>query len=81
MAWRCCPSSRVRQAIPLPGIEAAVVTPEGAPCASGEKGIMVIKRPFPGLIQTLWGDPERYARDYWQRIPGVYYTGRFGAHR
>jgi acetyl-CoA synthetase len=61
--------------IPLPGIEAAVVTPEGAPCASGEKGIMVIKRPFPGLIQTLWGDPERYLRDYWQRIPGVYYTG------
>jgi acetyl-CoA synthetase len=61
--------------IPLPGIEAAVVTPEGTPCATGEKGIMVIKRPFPGLIQTLWGDPERYARDYWQRIPGVYYTG------
>ena len=27
------------------------------------------------MIQTLWGDPERYARDYWQRIPGVYYTG------
>jgi acetyl-CoA synthetase len=61
--------------IPLPGIEAAVVTPEGQPCAPGEKGIMVIKRPFPGLIQTLWGDPERYARDYWQRLPGVYYTG------
>jgi acetyl-CoA synthetase len=61
--------------IPLPGIEAAVVTPEGQACAVGEKGIMVIKRPFPGLIQTLWNDPERYARDYWQRIPGVYYTG------
>jgi acetyl-CoA synthetase len=61
--------------IPLPGIDAAVVTPEGEPCPPGEKGIMVIKRPFPGLIQTLWGEPERYARDYWQRIPGVYYTG------
>jgi acetyl-CoA synthetase len=61
--------------IPLAGIEAAVVTPEGEPCAPGEKGIMVIKRPFPGLIQTLWGDPERYARDYWQRLPRVYYTG------
>jgi acetyl-CoA synthetase len=61
--------------IPLAGIEAAVVTPEGEPCAPGEKGIMVIKRPFPGLIQTLWGDPERYARDYWQRLPQVYYTG------
>ena len=36
---------------------------------------MVIKRPFPGLTPTLWGEPERYGRDYWQRIPGVYYTG------
>jgi acetyl-CoA synthetase len=62
-------------AIPLAGIEAAVVTPEGAPCGPGEKGIMVIKRPFPGLIQTLWGDPERYARDYWECIPRTYYTG------
>jgi len=61
--------------IPLPGIDAAVVTPDGEPCAAGEKGIMVIRRPFPGLIQTLWGEPERYARDYWERIPGVYYTG------
>jgi len=61
--------------VPLPGIEAAVVTPEGQPCATGEKGIMVIKRPFPGLTPALWGEPERYGRDYWERIPGVYYTG------
>jgi len=61
--------------IPLPGIEAAVVTEKGEPCAPGEKGIMVIKRPFPGLIPTLWGEPDRYAQDYWERIPGVYYTG------
>ncbi len=61
--------------IALPGIEAAVVAPDGRPCAPGEKGIMVLTRPFPGLIQTLWGEPERYARDYWERIPGVYYTG------
>ncbi len=63
--------------IPLPGIDAAVVTPEGQTCAAGEKGILVIARPFPGLIQTLWNDAARYARDYWERIPGrrVYYTG------
>jgi acetyl-CoA synthetase len=61
--------------IPLAGIEAAVLTPEGEPCASGENGIMVIKRPFPGLTPTLWGEPERYGKDYWERIPGVYYTG------
>jgi len=61
--------------VPLPGIDAAVVSPDGTPCAAGEKGIMVIRRPFPGLTPTLWGEPERYGRDYWERIPGVYYTG------
>ena len=61
--------------IPLPGIDSAVVTPEGEPCGPGEKGIMVIRRPFPGLTPALWGEPERYRSDYWDRIPGVYYTG------
>jgi acetyl-CoA synthetase len=61
--------------IALPGIEAAVVTTDGQECPRGEKGIMVLKRPFPGLTPGIWGDPERYERDYWQKIPGVYYTG------
>jgi len=62
-------------AIALPGIDAAVVSLDGKPCATDEKGIMVLKRPFPGLTPGLWGEPERYGLDYWQRIPGVYYTG------
>ena len=62
-------------AIPLPGISCEVVGPEGEPCKAGEKGIMVIKRPFPGLTPTLWGEPERYGTDYWERLHGVYYTG------
>src|SRR5439155_19545121 len=53
----------------------AVMTPEGEACPPGEKGIMVIKRPFPGLTPALWGEPERYGRDYWERLPHVYYTG------
>jgi acetyl-CoA synthetase len=61
--------------IPLPGIESAVVAPDGTACAAGEKGVMVLKRPFPGLTAGLWGEPDRYGRDYWQRIPGVYYSG------
>jgi acetyl-CoA synthetase len=36
---------------------------------------MAITRPFPGLIAELWGEPERYGRDYWERISGVYSTG------
>jgi len=61
--------------IPLPGIDAAVVNLDGTPCAPGEKGIMVLKRPFPGLTAALWGEPDRYGRDYWEKIPNVYYTG------
>jgi acetyl-CoA synthetase len=61
--------------IPLPGIEVAVMTMEGEICAPNEKGIMVVKRPFPGLTPALWGEPERYGSDYWDKIPNVYYTG------
>ncbi len=63
--------------IPLPGMEVAVMTPDGQPCGPGERGILVIRRPFPSLTPTLWGEPDRYAQDYWCRIPGqeVYFTG------
>ena len=61
--------------IALPGIEAAVVTPDNQPCGPNEKGVMILKRPFPGLTPTIWGEPERYGQDYWQKIPGVYYSG------
>jgi acetyl-CoA synthetase len=61
--------------IALPGIFAEIRTPEGEPCPAEETGIVVLTRPFPSLTPTIWGDPERYARDYWGRIPGVYYTG------
>jgi acetyl-CoA synthetase len=61
--------------LPLPGIDAAVVSLDGQPCGCDEKGIMVLKRPFPGMTPALWGEPDRYGADYWQRIPGVYYSG------
>jgi acetyl-CoA synthetase len=61
--------------IALPGIDADVVGPEGESLGVGEKGIMRIRRPFPGLIATLWGEPDRYVADYWRRIPGGYYVG------
>ena len=61
--------------IPMPGIDAEVVTIEGKPCGPNEKGIMVIRRPFPGLTPALWGEPERYGKDYWGIIRGSYYSG------
>ena len=62
-----------------PGIIADIVDEkDGHSCAVGEKGILVIKKPFPGLTPTLWGDPERYRTDYWEARPGtkgMYYAG------
>ncbi len=64
-------------AIPLPGIDVGVMTLEGEECGPDEKGILTIKRPFPSLTPTLWGETDRYATDYWTRVPGrrVYFAG------
>jgi len=63
--------------VPLPGVLGRILTPEGEEVPVGEKGIFVVERPFPGLIAQLWGEPERYGDDYWNKIPGrhVYFTG------
>jgi acetyl-CoA synthetase len=63
--------------IPLPGIEAEVVDRDGTPLPPGAKGTFVCTRPFPGLTPSIWRDPERYVREYWERLPGhrYYYTG------
>jgi acetyl-CoA synthetase len=61
--------------LPLPGVYAEIRTPEGGSLPPGEKGIVVLTRPFPGLTPTIWQDPKRYQSDYWERIPGLYYTG------
>ena len=70
-----CPIKPGSAGISLPGMEVAVMTPDGERCGSNEKGILVVTRPFPSLIPTLWGEGDRYATDYWGRIEGVYFTG------
>lgn len=62
---------------PLPGIDADVFDEEGNPVKAGERGFLVIKKPWPGMLQTLWNDPERYKEVYWSRYPGYYYTGDY----
>jgi acetyl-CoA synthetase len=63
--------------IPVAGIDADILGPDGTACGRNEKGIFVIRKPFPGLTATLWGDAERYARDYWEKVPAqtVYFSG------
>ncbi len=60
---------------PLPGIEAEVVTRAGERVPLGSGGFLVIKRPWPSMLRTIYGDPNRYVQQYWSDIPGVYFTG------
>jgi len=62
---------------PLPGIDAAVVNENGEPTAPGERGLLILRKPWPGMLLTLYGDPEKYKEVYWQRFPGSYYTGDY----
>jgi acetyl-CoA synthetase len=65
---------------PLPGIVADVVDREGRSVGANQGGFLVIKRPWPWMMRTIYGDPERYRRQYWSDIDGVYFTGD-GARR
>ncbi len=60
---------------PLPGIIAEVVTRAGERVPLGSGGYLVIKKPWPAMLRTVYGDPERYVRQYWSDIPGMYFTG------
>jgi len=60
--------------VAVPGCVADVVDEEGKPSAAGVGGRLVLKRPFPHMLRTIWRNPARYERD-WQQIPGCYVTG------
>ncbi|MFH1382451.1 MAG: acetate--CoA ligase [Chloroflexota bacterium] len=60
---------------PLPGIDAAVVDNDGKELPPGQSGYLVIRKPWPGMLLDLYGDPDRYQQAYWSRYPGVYYAG------
>jgi acetyl-CoA synthetase len=61
--------------LPLPGIDAKVVNMQGQPVGPGETGFLTIQKPWPSMMRTIYGDDERYAKDYWEKIPGVYFAG------
>ena len=68
--------------LPFPGIDAAVVDEQGHDVPNGKGGILVIKKPWPSMIRTIWGDPERYAKSYYPaEFDGKYYLAGDGAIR
>ena len=62
---------------PLPSIQAEVYNDKGQSVPSGTKGFLVVKTPWPGMLQTLWKDPERFKQTYFGRWPNIYYTGDY----
>ena len=65
---------------PLPGVEVSIVNKEGEEVNSNEGGYLIIKKPWPGMMRTIHGDPERFKKSYWEFIPFkdekyVYFAG------
>jgi len=63
--------------LPFIGVLADVVDGDGNPCADNEEGSLVIKHPWPGMLRTVWGDPDRYVEQYWSEFSeqGWYFPG------
>jgi acetyl-CoA synthetase len=62
---------------PLPSVQAEVYDEKGQPAKTGIKGFLVVKTTWPGMLQTLWKDPERFKQTYFGRWPSAYYTGDY----
>ncbi|HXX88374.1 MAG TPA: acetate--CoA ligase [Candidatus Acidoferrum sp.] len=62
---------------PLPSILAEVYDEKGHPTQTGVKGFLVVKTPWPGMLETLWKDPDRFKQTYFGRWPNIYYTGDY----
>jgi acetyl-CoA synthetase len=68
--------------LPFPGIETAIVDEAGNDVPNGQGGILVVKKPWPSMIRTIWGDPERFKKSYYpEEFKGKYYLAGDGAIR
>jgi acetyl-CoA synthetase len=73
----CVPLKPGSATFPLPGVEVDVVGEDGKSMPPEQRGFLIIKRPWPGMLLGIHGNPERYKEAYWSRFPGVYYTGDY----
>src|SRR5690606_10552068 len=68
--------------MPLPGVAATIVDETGNEVEKGKGGFLVIKRPWPSMIRTIWGDPDRFRKSYFpEDFKGKYYLAGDGANR
>ena len=61
--------------LPLPGVIVDIVDFSGQPVGNDREGFLIIRQPWPSMVRTIWGDPERFKEQYWTRVPGAYFTG------
>jgi acetyl-CoA synthetase len=61
--------------LPFFGVVPEVVDKDGKPVGPEAGGYLVIQKPWPSMLRTIYGDPERYVEQYWKRFPGIYFTG------
>ena len=76
-AIECAPLKPGSATLPLPGILADVVDEKGETMPPEERGFLVIKAPWPGMLLGVYGDPKRYEESYWSKFPEIYYTGDY----
>ncbi|MFP3298954.1 MAG: acetate--CoA ligase [Thermocladium sp.] len=72
--WGLIPLKPGTNGMPIPGIDADVVDDEGKPI-QGKRGYLIMKKPWPGMPLTIWGDPSRFVNVYFSKFPGVFYAG------
>jgi acetyl-CoA synthetase len=61
----------------IPGVDIGIVDEKGAEVTAGTKGFLIIRKPWPGMLLTLWEDDEKYKSVYWSRYENSYYTGDY----
>ena len=59
----------------FPGISAEIVDEGGEVVGNGQAGYLVVTKPWPGMVRSIWRDPDRYVDTYWSRFPGMYFAG------
>jgi acetyl-CoA synthetase len=62
---------------PIPGIDITIVDESGKPVDKNVKGYLIIRKPWPGMLMTLWNDDKKYQETYWNKFPGFYFAGDF----
>ncbi|MHB8919246.1 MAG: AMP-binding enzyme, partial [Desulfocucumaceae bacterium] len=61
--------------VPFPGVEAEIWSPSGTPVPKGSGGYLILKSPWPAMLRTVYGDPDRYVAQYFSKFENTYFTG------